>query len=114
MKKLKKLFSTLIVLALMAMVIAPTASARLVITPNVNGSQRSTTASWAGSNWTQVRASMTVTMVSIVVVPGAVNPPHTHTTFSSWQPFTARTAWVHVPPSNLIVKTSVSHGGSFS
>jgi len=56
MRKLKKFFSTLFVLVLMAMVLVPAASARLVVTPGISGTERRTTAAWSGGNWTQVQA----------------------------------------------------------
>ena len=100
--RLKKLLSTLIVLALMAMVLAPTASARLVVTPHVNGRDRSTTVSWANSNWTQVRASLTVYYIAGTTLV-------TFDTHSSWQPFTARTQTVRIG-----ITANSMHWGSHS
>jgi len=61
MKKLKKLLSTLIVVVLMAMVLVPTATAGLAITPRSNGTGgRATTASMTNGQSNNVIAELRV------------------------------------------------------
>jgi len=84
MKKLKKLFSVLIVVVLMAMVLAPLASARLVVTTGASGTLRRANASWSGSNWTLVQAEMHVTTFD----------KRQFVLRTSFQPFTATTPWM--------------------
>jgi len=91
MKKLKKLLSTLIVVVLIAMVLAPSASAWLNIVPGTNGTWRRTTATWQNSNWTQVRAE------TIVRYQGRDFFSRT-----PFRPFTATTEWLDSRHSNQI------------
>ena len=86
MKRLKKPLSMLLIVVLMAMVLAPTASAQLRVTRRVSGTQRSTSASMTNGQsarvvaWVQVsdggpgrieQTQPTLVSATTIWVPGA-------------------------------------------